>query len=394
MDLAAIKEIEVPASQVERFSLRNGDVLLTEGGDFDKLGRGSIWNGEIPGCVHQNHVFAVRVFDRAVLLPEFLACEIQSSRAKNYFLSCAKQTTNLASINSSQIRELPVLIPPLVEQREIINATAAWNTAIQRTEQLIAAKERLLYHLRESQFQRGDRAQRTKLHTVTRESTARNGAALGRKAVMAVTKQYGMRPMREETIAANIERYKVVRPGAFAYNPMRLNIGSIAMSHFATDILVSPDYVVFECDESKLLPGFLNHLRFCRRWTSHFQSAGNGSVRIRIYYDDLGAFTFDLPSLDVQRRIVRALDAAVIELEKLKEYAEALKVQKRGLMQKLLTGQWRLPVAAAPSPPAPLPQAGEGSRRPGEGISAESKTAPEEVQSRLADRGKSNPCTK
>ena len=140
LDLTDIKEIEVPASQVERFCLRNGDVLLTEGGDFDKLGRGSIWNGEIPDCVHQNHVFAVRVVDRAVLLPEFLACEIQSSRAKNYFLSCAKQTTNLASINSSQIKELPVLVPPLVEQRAIINASAAWDTAIQKTEQLIAAK--------------------------------------------------------------------------------------------------------------------------------------------------------------------------------------------------------------------------------------------------------------
>jgi type I restriction enzyme S subunit len=154
LDLTAIKEIEVPASQVERFSLRDGDVLLTEGGDFDKLGRGSIWNGEIPDCVHQNHVFAVRVVDRAVLLPEFLACEIQSSRAKNYFLSCAKQTTNLASINSSQLKELPVLVPPLVEQRAIINASAAWDTAIQKTEQLIAAKERALAGLRQRLFVR------------------------------------------------------------------------------------------------------------------------------------------------------------------------------------------------------------------------------------------------
>ncbi len=252
---------------------------------------------------------------------------------------------SMKNISKESVMQLLVPVPPVEEQGRIAGVLDAWDTAIQKTQQMIAAKKSLLHQLRESQFQRGDRSQRTKLHTVTRESTARNGAALGRKAVMAVTKQYGMRPMREETIAANIERYKVVRPGAFAYNPMRLNIGSIAMSRFSADVLVSPDYVVFECDESKLLPGFLNHLRFCRRWTSHFQSAGNGSVRIRIYYDDLGAFTFDLPSLNEQRRIIRTLDTAVLELEKLEAYAEALNVQKRGLMQKLLTGQWRLPIS-------------------------------------------------
>ncbi|MBK8118668.1 MAG: hypothetical protein IPK39_05155 [Sulfuritalea sp.] len=71
----------------------------------------------------------------------------------------------------------------------------------------------------------------------------------------------------------------MVRPQAFAYNPMRLNIGSIAISSFDDDILVSPDYVVFESDATKLLPGCLNHLRRTRFWASHFEAAGSG-VRI------------------------------------------------------------------------------------------------------------------
>ena len=159
---------------------------------------------------------------------------------------------------------------------------------------------------------------------------------------MAVTKLVGMRPMKEETIAASIERYKVVKPRAFAYNPMRLNIGSIVMSLFEGDVLVSPDYVVFECDESRLLPGYLNHLRFSGQWRNYFETAGNGSVRVRIYYDDLGAFTFNLPPLETQRRVINVLDAATLEIEKLRQYRDALQKQKRGLMQKLLTGQWRI----------------------------------------------------
>lgn len=342
LDLTELKEIDVPLSQAERFRLQTNDVLLTEGGDFDKVGRGCIWRGEISDCVHQNHVFAVRVNRPDLITADFLACQIQSARAKSYFLSCAKQTTNLASINSNQIKELPLLLPPLGEQRGIVQAVSIWDTAIEKADRLIAVKNQHLSHLRECHLDRPQQSTRIKLHAVTRESTVRNGTRLGRNAIMAVTKQVGMRPMREETIAAKIERYKVVRPRAFAYNPMRLNIGSIAMSSFDTDVLVSPDYVVFECDESKLLPGYLNHLRFSSHWINYFEVAGNGSVRVRIYYDDLAAFTFDLPPLDVQKRVVNVLDATALEIEKLNEYRDALSVQKRGLMQKLLTGQWRV----------------------------------------------------
>jgi type I restriction enzyme, S subunit len=150
--------------------------------------------------------------------------------------------------------------------------------------------------------------------------------------------------MREETISAAIDRYKVVRPNTFVYNPMRLNIGSIAISSFTDDVLVSPDYVVFECDESKLLPGYLNHLRRTRLWASHFDAAGSGGVRIRIYYDDLAAFTFPLPPLAEQTRALAMLDTAAAEIETLERYLAALQKQKRGLMQKLLTGQWRVPM--------------------------------------------------
>jgi type I restriction enzyme S subunit len=107
---------------------------------------------------------------------------------------------------------------------------------------------------------------------------------------------------------------------------------------------VSPDYVVFACDDSKLLPSYLHHQRHSQKWKSHFELAGNGSVRVRIYYDDLGRFTFLLPPIDVQARLGRLLDAVSHEIGLLKQHADALRAQKRGLMQKLLTGQWRLPV--------------------------------------------------
>lgn len=115
IDLADVKKIEVSADEVERYRLHCGDVLLTEGGDPDKLGRGSIWLGQIDPCLHQNHIFAVRT-NRRKLDPRFLSTLVGSSYGRRYFLGCAKQTTNLASINSAQLRQMPIPVPPLPEQ--------------------------------------------------------------------------------------------------------------------------------------------------------------------------------------------------------------------------------------------------------------------------------------
>jgi type I restriction enzyme, S subunit len=88
---------------------------MTEGGDFDKLGRGALWEQNIPDCIHQNHVFRVRP-ERTRLLPSFFVHFLQTQAAKGYFLQCAKKTTNLASINMRQLRALPLPLPPIVDQ--------------------------------------------------------------------------------------------------------------------------------------------------------------------------------------------------------------------------------------------------------------------------------------
>ncbi len=119
--LDEIKTIEIRESELRRYSLQPDDVLLTEGGDFDKLGRGFIWHGQIPGCVHQNHIFAVRT-DRSKLLPEFFAYLAQSPYGKAYFLSVAHKTTNLACINASKLKAFPLLLAGLEEQRAIATA--------------------------------------------------------------------------------------------------------------------------------------------------------------------------------------------------------------------------------------------------------------------------------
>ena len=115
-----VQKIEVLESEIEKFRLKRGDILLTEGGDPDKLGRGAVWKGEIDPCIHQNHIFRVRTNDQ-IILPGYLSALIGSQRGKRYFLKAAKQTTGVASINKTQLSGFPALIPPIDTQYEYLN---------------------------------------------------------------------------------------------------------------------------------------------------------------------------------------------------------------------------------------------------------------------------------
>jgi restriction endonuclease S subunit len=118
LDLEKITEIRVPERTVEKLRLQPGDVLLNEGGDRDKLGRGWVWNGQIPNCIHQNHVFRARLAEKT-LHPKLLAW-FANDCARDWFEQNATQSVNLASISLSKIKQLPIPLPPYEEQFRIV----------------------------------------------------------------------------------------------------------------------------------------------------------------------------------------------------------------------------------------------------------------------------------
>lgn len=117
IDWTTVKTIEATEQEINQYRLLPDDVLMTEGGDPDKLGRGAIIREPLENCIHQNHIFRVRL-NESIVLPDFFEEYLQHQRAKRYFLGCAKQTTGIASINMKQLSALPVLIPPLKLQQQ------------------------------------------------------------------------------------------------------------------------------------------------------------------------------------------------------------------------------------------------------------------------------------
>jgi type I restriction enzyme S subunit len=116
--LDRIEKIRVPVAKAEELRLVKGDVLLNEGGDRDKLGRGWIWEEQVKNCIHQNHVFRARVVND-VLDPLLLAWHANSF-GKSWCDRNGKQTVNLASISLRKIKLLPVPVPPPEEQEELV----------------------------------------------------------------------------------------------------------------------------------------------------------------------------------------------------------------------------------------------------------------------------------
>ena len=117
IDWTTVKTILATKQEIEQYRLMPDDILMTEGGDPDKVGRGAIIKKPLKDSIHQNHIFRVRL-DESELLPAYFAEYLQRQKAKRYFLGCAKQTTGIASINMRQLRALPVLIPPLPLQNQ------------------------------------------------------------------------------------------------------------------------------------------------------------------------------------------------------------------------------------------------------------------------------------
>jgi len=144
LDLSTVKKIDASEAEIDRYLLKTGDILLTEGGDPDKLGRGSIWRNEIQEAIHQNHIFRVRINPTSNFTSEALMAILESKESKYYFLRSAKQTTGISSINKTQLSATPI---PVLDQAQVNEITRLWHDS----EQIIALYRQKLALLQELQ---------------------------------------------------------------------------------------------------------------------------------------------------------------------------------------------------------------------------------------------------
>ncbi|WP_287126296.1 restriction endonuclease subunit S [Desulfobacter sp.] len=119
-NLNDVATIYLPKNEALKYLLSKHDILVTEGGDIDKLGRGTVWESDIEPCLHQNHIFAIRIVSSRINC-NFIAQFMTTEKVRKYFIDTATKTTNLASTNRTTLGNLTLLIPPLNEQNKILS---------------------------------------------------------------------------------------------------------------------------------------------------------------------------------------------------------------------------------------------------------------------------------
>ena len=352
------------AEQLKRHRIQVGDVLFSRRGDVARAGLAMKSDEGFlcgTGCLRARP-------DRTKAFPEFINLLIQSPGAKRWLESNAVGQT-MPNINTEILSQLTFRIPPLAEQQQISELISSWDAAIEKTEQLIAAKLRrnkalsnrsLFGHARFGErntqkiralhwFSAPSDWQVVEMGKVAREVSALNSGDEGLP-VLSCTKYDGLVDSLDyfdkQVFSRDTSKYKVVGRGQFAYATNHIEEGSIGYQDFMPAGLVSPIYTVFQSDAKRIDDGYFYKLLKTEKLRQIFSARTNSSVDRRgsLRWKDFARIHIPLPPLDEQRKINVVLDDAKLEIVLLQAQVKALKTQKRGLMQKLLTGQWRVPV--------------------------------------------------
>ena len=365
------------------FFSRCGKYVLLTPGNFQEEGgfrwlaeRQKYYSGDVPnGYVLKKDDLLVAMTEQApgllgsaILIPEddrylhnqrlgFL--QINNKLVSKYFLyhvfnahivrkpiSESSTGTKVKHTSPEKIGNIYIPIPPIEQQIAIANLLSTWDLAIEKTDRLIVTKEER-YSCLLSCLISNNKHPYGHIRDISSEVSKRNsGVSIER--VLSVTNRNGFvlpeDHFERRVASSDLSNYKVVINGQYAYNPSRINVGSIArLDNWDVGVL-SPMYVVFRLDETKVNTNFFLHWLESHEAKERIGKSAQGSVRETVNFADLGAIPFPLPQLPKQQRIAAILNTARQEIYLLKMQAEAYRRQKRGLMQKLLTGECRVRV--------------------------------------------------
>lgn len=264
-----------------------------------------------------------------------------------------------SNLNSTELKTYQLLVPPIEEQQKIAKILSTWDKAIANTEKLIANSEmqkkalmqQLLTGKKRLLDENGVRFsgewKRTQLKTFLTESTLRNkNSNIDR--VLSITNHSGFVLPEEQfskrVASNNVENYKIVTNGQFGYNPSRLNVGSFGRLDQYREGVLSPMYVIFNVDTSKVHSDYFLFWMGSGEANQRIKNSTQGSVRESVGFDALCAIPFNLPSISEQEKIAEVLSNADREIELLREKLKHFKQEKKALMQQLLTGKRRVVV--------------------------------------------------
>jgi type I restriction enzyme, S subunit len=353
LNLSEMNQIEISRSDLNRFTVLPGDVLMNEGGDLDKLGRGTIWRGQFNPCIHQNHVFVVRCNQQ--ITPEYLNIWTGTAVARRYFLLTGKQTTNLASINKTALGQLPIALPSLDEQRAIVEALSDVDALLDSLDRLIAKKRDIKQAAMQQLLtgktrlpgfdgewevrQLGDLANLHRENVIPLNSPSQNFIHFslpafdsGKVPIVEPGSAIGSNKFRIPPTAILVSKLNPRIPRIWA--PLEIDDQCICSTEFLVLVPkagISREFLYVVCSSSV----------FCER----MELIATGTTGSHQRMNPSDALTIQIPvppKVDEQSSIATILSDMDADIEALEQRREKTRAIKQGMMQELLTGRTRL----------------------------------------------------
>lgn len=342
--------VQISDEQKELYLVKDGDVLFNRTSEtVEEIGLSAVYNGT-DEVVFGGFVIRGRPLNKSI--DDFYKryC-LRSSIVRNQIIRNGQGAVR-TNIGQGDLSQIKIPLPPMSEQKEIARILKTCDEVIRSTEQLIAQKELrkkwLMQQLLTGKKRLKGFSGEVKLKAVgqfIREISERNKEAKVLN-ILSVTNYRGFINQTDQfdrTVASeDTSNYKIVKKGQFAYNPSRVNVGSLDLLRNLEEGILSPMYIVFATDEKRLLADFLYFHLKTQWFYGHIPMFVQGSVRDSLSFDGLCSMKFFIPTIEEQTAIVQILQAADKEINLLKVKAEKLRKQKKGLMQQLLTGKIRI----------------------------------------------------
>jgi type I restriction enzyme, S subunit len=364
--------INIPKYITEEFynSLNQGKVnsrdllMVKDGATTGKLA--FVEKLPLPKLAVNEHVFIIRSNDSNTILNEYLYYMLLSSLGQSQIQK--KFHGLIGGVNRNDVESLVIPLAPLPEQCAIAQVLSTVRQAIEATERVIAAARELKRSMMKHLFTYGpvlvheadqvplketeigavpEEWEVRRIEEITHELRNRNSElSYSRDDVLSVSNVLGFFPS-DRSLGKDFSKYKIVKHRQFGYNPMRLNVGSIAFRHKKKTGIVSPDYIVFKANEEKVIPEYINQYRYTGNWWKQIQMSGQGSIRIRYYYRHIKEFFIPVPTIEVQSKVTTILELIDNKIQQEENRKYALEALFNSLLHNLMTGKIRVGIADA-----------------------------------------------
>ncbi len=343
-------------SEGQRTRVQKDDILISITAELGKIG---FVENELGEAYVNQHVALVRLSSEKVF-PKFVAYYLAETEQRNLWQRLNDAGAK-AGLNLQTINKYPLSLPLLEQQIAISGLLSTWDKAIEKAERLIEAKKKNLIRLSSSMLfgkhLLGIDGNQTKWFLVPKHWEIKKIGHIAheisltntleeRLPVLSCTKYDGLvdslKYFDKQIFSDDTSKYKIIKKGQFAYATNHIEEGSIGYQDLYPKGLVSPMYTVFETN-NEVIDGYLYKVLKTETFRHIFEINTSASVDRRgsLRWSQFSSLPIPMPPLKEQEEINDVLDLASKEIILLKQLLESYKKQKRGLMQKLLTGQWR-----------------------------------------------------